>query len=412
MLDSMSDELQFRGSIDKGSAPRAGNPRTSAKIILICPDDTHRRSLLRSLEAQNATIASVLTTYPDYNQIVSLADVDFDAVIVDLDADSDTALDIVESICSRKSSGTVMVYSERNDSELLMASMRAGAREFLSGAVAPNVLTDALLRAAARRIEKGAKKTQAKILMFWGAKGGSGVTTLATNFAIALHRETGGPVALLDFNPHLGDVSVLLGLTPRFTITDALMNPNRLDEEFISTLVTEHRSGVSVFAAPDSYAASVPTDGGTFEKLVELVGGQFPYVVIDAGLGLGTSAEALFQLAGVVYLVTQVDISSLRNSQRFISYFQNLGGLQVELVLNRFEPRKVEFDEERLSKTVGMVPKWKVPNDYVAVRRASNIGTPLIEDKSPIGNVLHQMARSACGKQPEQGRKKGFGLFG
>ena len=140
--------------------------------------------------------------------------------------------------------------------ELLMASMRAGAREFLSGAIAPTVLADALLRAAARRAEHTTKKTRGKVLMFWGAKGGSGVTTLATNFAIALHNETGGEVVLADLNPQLGDVAVLLGLTPRFTIAEAFLNPNRLDQEFVSTLVCEHRSGISVLAAPDSYTSA------------------------------------------------------------------------------------------------------------------------------------------------------------
>ena len=94
--------------------------------------------------------------------------------------------------------------------------------------------------------------------MFWGAKGGSGVTTLAANFAIALRQETSGEVALLDLNPQLGDVSVLLGLTPQFTITDALLNPDRLDEEFVSTLVTRHGSGVSVLAAPDVFTSAAP----------------------------------------------------------------------------------------------------------------------------------------------------------
>ena len=65
--------------------------------------------------------------------------------------------------------------------------MRAGAREFLFGPIAPNVLGDGLLRAAARRSEHSAKKTRGKVLTFWGAKGGSGTTTLATNFA-ALQR--------------------------------------------------------------------------------------------------------------------------------------------------------------------------------------------------------------------------------
>ena len=79
-----------------------------------------------------------------------------------------------------------MVYSHSGDTEKMVRSMRAGAREYLTGTSPKAMLHDALLRAAARRLEQTAKKTTGKCSVFWGTKGGSGVTTLATNFAIAL----------------------------------------------------------------------------------------------------------------------------------------------------------------------------------------------------------------------------------
>lgn len=408
-------ERGTRAQAEADAPSRLSSPRmqTTTTTVLICPNPAHQRLLKHALEGQNSTVSINLPAYPTYNDTQALAETECDAFIIDLDSDRDIALDLVEAICSRKPSATVMVYSGTNQADLLISSMRAGAREFLTGAITNEVLADALLRAAARRVETMTKKEHGKMLMFWGAKGGSGTTTLAANFAIALRNETGANVALLDLNPQLGDVSVLLGLTPRFTVADALRNPLRLDEEFISTLVTDHRSGVSVFAAPDTYAPSLPPEDHTIRKLIELVGSRFPYAVIDAGPGLGNNAEPLFQLASTIYLVTQLDIPSLRNSQRLVSYLARYNGPQVELVLNRFDGRKVEFDEDRLSKTLGITPKWKVPNDYAAVRRACNTGTPLISEKSSVSQVLQQMARAACGKLPEGSRnKKKFSLFG
>jgi pilus assembly protein CpaE len=386
--------------------------QTNPTAVLIAPDEVHRRLLTRALESQHAHVMSVLNAYPAYNHLVAVAEMDCDAFLIEVDTDTDNAMDVVEAICSRNPSATVMLYSQSHQADLLLAGMRAGAREYLSGVIPPNVLSDALLRAAARRAETSTKKQKGKLLMFWGAKGGSGTTTLATNFSIALHRETGGEVALVDLHPQLGDVGVLLGVTPRFTITDALMNPSRLDEDFVSTLVSEHKSGISVLAAPDSYTSSVATEERTVGKLLELVSNRFPYAVIDAGPSLGAAAESLFQLAGTVYLVTQVDIPSLRNCQRFISHLQRTGDVQIELVLNRYEARKVEFDDERLAKAVGVAPKWRVPNDYAAVRRAANTGIPVLEEKSAVAGVMYQMARAACGKIPENEKKKGFRLFG
>jgi pilus assembly protein CpaE len=380
--------------------------------VVIAPGDIHRQTITRALEARKTTVAGALTEYPSFHAAAALAGQDCDAFIVELDSDSDAALDLVEILCGHNRAATVMVYCRYSQPELLVASMRAGAREFLTGDIDLNVLSEALARAGARRAEAlGAKRSQGKALLFLGAKGGSGTTTLAANFAVALRRESGQEVALVDLNPQLGDVSLLLGVTPRFTISDALVSPDRLDDEFLNMLVTSHPSGVSILAAPDVYTPAPLPEERTVGKFLEVVSGKFPYIVIDAGLSLGKSLEPVIQFAGTVYLVTQVDIPSLRNSQRLISYLGGFEGPRVELVLNRYESRKSEVDEDRLSRALGKAPNWRVPNDFASVRKSANTGASLFAEKTALAQTLHQMARQACGKLPEGDRKKGFRLF-
>jgi pilus assembly protein CpaE len=242
--------------------------------------------------------------------------------------------------------------------------------------------------------------------------GGGGVTTLASNFAIALRMETSQPVALLDLNPDLGDVAVLLGVNPRFTVAEALQNGKRLDADFVSTLMTSHDSGISILAAPDTYSTSIQTDSRTVGKLVDVIRNQYPYVVVDAGRGLREGGEPLFQMANTLYLVTQLSIPALRNTQRFLTYVQRQDGKNVELVINRYDSKRTEFDDERVSKVLGIKPKWKVPNDYASVNRSSDIGDPFITGKSPAAAVLRTMARVAAGKPATSEKKKSWGLFG
>ena len=59
-----------------------------------------------------------------------------------------------------------------------------------------------------------------------------------------------------------------------------------------------------------------------------------------------------------------------------------------------------------------MTPKWKIPNDFAAVRQSQNTGEPLIERQSAVTRALHQMARAACGKPVDEGKKRRRGLFG
>lgn len=413
---SSVDLKEPRGRMpDEIEVPRKPEARTNSRlqsnsdVILICPDEGHRRGLVRALAAQQAHVVSELSLYPAYNHLLSVIEIECDAFLIEIDTDANMALDLVETICARKPSATVMVYSGSQQSELLVRSMRAGAREFLSGVIPPNALGETLLRASARRVEMADRRVRGKTLMFWGGKGGCGVSTLATNFAIALRQAANAEVALLDLNPHLGDVAVLLGMTPRFTLADALANPERIDKDFVATLMTKDRSGLSVIAAPDVYGSVLPS-ASAVGKLVDLAAAQFPYVVIDAGLSLGSAAAPLFQLASTIYLVTRNDIPSLRSCQRFMAYLQDYGGPHVELVLNRFEARGSQFDDEQLAKTLGIAPKWKVPNDCNAARRAADTGIPLVSEKGAIADSLRRMAREACGKSADEGKKRG--VFG
>src|SRR5260370_3528983 len=211
-----------------------------------------------------------------------------------------------------------------------------------------------------------------------GGTGGSGVISLASNFAIALEKESGREVVLVDLDIQLGDVSLVLSLTPKFTILDALRNGNRLDSDFVSTLLAEHSSGISVLAAADEYHPLTPLEDGSLGKLMYILRDQFPYVVVDAGASAGRAGDLLLELADVIYLVTQLDVPSLRNANRLIAHMERMGNSQrrVEAVLNRIELRRIEIDEERIAKALGHALQWKVPKDFASVRLSQHTATP------------------------------------
>ena len=216
----------------------------------------------------------------------------------------------------------------------------------------------------------------------------------------------------MELNLNIGDVALVLGLEARFTLTDALKNSTRLDRDFVATLMTHHQSGLAVLAASDSYAPAPPVDHSAISRLLHILQEQFAYVVVDAGPSLGSHATALFEAADAIYLVSQADIPSLRNAQRFVTNGLQVKHQQLEVVLNRFEANKLGLDQDRISKALGVAPKWMVPNDFAAVRHSQNTGESLMLKQSPVTKALRQMARAACGKPIEEVKKKRLGLFG
>lgn len=386
---------------------------SALSVVLISTSSERLEVISGALSGPQAHIAEQVTGYPTTDYLAQIIDADYDVMVVDLDEDPERALDVVEGVCSANTSTTVMVFSNQAGPDLLVRCMRAGAREFLTEPIMPNTLAEAFVRASVRRQEvRARKKTVGKILVFAGAKGGSGVTTVAANFAIALAKVSGGKLAFADLNVQLGDAALTLGVTPKFSIVDALENLHRLDSDFLSTLLIKHTSGVSVLAAPDMISSAHPSSKG-IEKLMRILREDFPFVVVDAGQSLGGMYGTLFELADTVYLISQVNVPELRNSNRLISrYFSGPNSGKLEIVLNRFTSRTIEIDENSINKALTRPAKWKLPNEYSAARRAQNSGTPITLEDSPMSRALFEMARALCGQPQQQVKKKKFGLFG
>jgi pilus assembly protein CpaE len=151
---------------------------------------------------------------------------------------------------------------------------------------------------------------------------------------------------------------------------------------------------------------------GTVGKVLHILRERYAYVVVDAGPGLGSSADELFETADRNYVITQLDIPSLRNAQRFLAHHRHANQQSLEVVLNRFEPRKLEYDEERISKALGISPRWRLPNDYANVRRSQNTGSPLALANSPVARGIADMARAVCGKSALRDKKAKAGFLG
>jgi pilus assembly protein CpaE len=335
---------------------------------------------------------------------------DFDVILVDMDSDPEYALNLVKSITTT-GLATVMVYSARAEQDVLLSSMRAGAREFLTLPFASEAMREALVRASAIRVaDRFIKKSNGRLLIFLGAKGGTGVTTLACNFAASLAEDSGKKTLLIDLNLPLGDAAINLGLKPQYSIVSAFQNSERLDANLLSSLLEQHSSGLSVLAAPGELAATF-VSAEAIDKLFEVACQSFDFVVVDAGSRLDLHREHLFDDSTTIYLVTQVGIPELRNSHRLISMLSAAASPKLELVLNRYDPRSMEIDEEHVTKALTRPAQWKIPNSYAAVRKMQSTATPLTDLDSPISQAIRAMTRPVCGQPVAREKKKRFSLF-
>jgi pilus assembly protein CpaE len=101
----------------------------------------------------------------------------------------------------------------------------------------------------------------------------------------------------------------------------------------------------------------------------------------------------------------------LRNSNRLISQFFSARGRKLQIVLNRYRPNALLFDEQQIVKAITRPALWKIPDDYASARRTRNAAAPVVLANSPISDVIRQMARTACGLPAVPAKKRRFSLF-
>jgi pilus assembly protein CpaE len=290
--------------------------------------------------------------------------------------------------------------------------MRAGAREFLTLPLNPATIADALARISIRGgSTHPARKTARKLFVFLGAKGGCGVTTIAANFAVALAQESGQTTLLIDLGLPLGDAALNLGMVTEYSTFNAFENTSRLDASFLSTLLARHTSGLSVLAAPSEFTPNQPPLDA-LDKLLAVARQNFDYVVVDAGTRMDLKDARFFDDSAILYLITQGGVTELRNANRMIGQFFVSRGSKLQIVVNRYAPQALLFDDKQMEKALTRPLDWKVPDDYATARRIQNAATPLVMEDSPISRTIRRMARRACGLPEEDEKKKRFGFLG
>ena len=339
-----------------------------------------------------------------------------DLIIVDAREDEGRAMAAVERLRLASASVAIFVVADEARPDVILQAMRAGANEFLTWPPVQSAFSEAIARAAARR-QSSAGARQATTLVFFGAKGGSGTTTLAVNCGVELARLSKRPTIIVDLNPGLGEVSLFLGMRSRFTLLDAIDNLHRLDGEFLRELVVKHKSGLDIMAGSDHFERPGAQDVAGLEEVLRLFGRQYEYIVIDAGSHIGPCAVASFYTADSICFVANPDVPSVRNAQRLLERISQLGSCRdrVRLLLNRAaEPYPIP--PSQIESALGHPIHHTFPSDYRTVSTALNSGVPVaLTGNSAIAEQFDRFTRrllDPSGEVPQPVASSRLGTLG
>jgi len=356
---------------------------------ILTDDDIFRARLVELLRAGTVRVSVI-------DDRLARGPVAPDVAFVDGRSNAAEAMTTIERLRANNAAAAVFMIAAEASPDLILQAMRAGANEFFAWPPQEAPFHEAVARTAARVQSSSPARAQAYVLMFLGAKGGVGTTTLAVNTAVDLARLSGRSTVIVDLKPGIGEVGLFLGVRSRYTLLDALDNLHRLDAEFLRELVGKHKSGVEILGGSDQFDRPGHNDGTAVEEVIRMLATQYDFVIIDAGTQLNAANTAPLYAADAICLVANPDVASVRNTQRVLERIRQLGPSpdRIRLLLNRAaEPYPIP--PAQIEAALGHPIHQRFPSDYRTVAMALNSGVPLtLAGNSDLATQFERLTRA------------------
>lgn len=301
-------------------------------------------------------------------------------MLFDVTENFDLALDSIEKLTNKYKNMIIIAVSAKVDADIIIKTMRAGAREFLPKPIEKDDLNNALKKARISLTQEEGS-SDGKIYSVFSNKGGIGKTTLATNLALQLARRTGEKVCLIDLNLQMGDVATFLDINPSFDISYVVSNLSRLDKAFLQSSLEKYRDhDLYILAEPLDIEQAEEISADDINALLTFLKTMFGYIVIDTDSNFDVKTLTCLDISDYILLILMVNLPSIRNCQKCLSLFRRLeyNEDKVKLVVNRYiENDEITIDdvEEALNRQI----YWKIPNSYFDVMSSINKGVPVSE---------------------------------
>ena len=266
-----------------------------------------------------------------------------------------------------------------------------------------------------------------KVIVVTSGKGGVGKTTTSAAFATGLAKN-GFKTVVIDFDVGLRNLDLIMGVERR--VVYDFVNVINGEAGLKQSLIKDKRvDNLYILPASQTRDKEALNKDGVESVINELKNEGFEYIVCDSPAGIEKGAFMALYFADEAIIVTNPEVSSVRDSDRILGILQSKSqraeeGSEVKehLLITRYSPDRVDAGQMLAVDDILdilAIPLLGVVPESDAVLQASNQGNPVIlANKTKAGQAYNDIVDRFLGKTVEHRfldvERKGFfsRLFG
>jgi pilus assembly protein CpaE len=402
--------------------------------VLIVDDIPETRDHLTRLLGLEREIDVAGTASSGEEAIQMAMDMRPDIIVMDINMPGMDGIAAAEIISQRLPTSPVIMMSVHGEAEHLKSAMLAGAREFLVKPFSSDEFATSIKRVhereLVRREQMQATREAAappaaqgsgdvedhQVISVFSPKGGAGRTTIATNLALALKRETNQRVALVDANLQFGDVGVLLNLNPKNRSMLDAVEGGEPDKDIVESVMIDHSTGIRVLLAPPSPEGADLVTPPYLRKMIDILRESHDWVIVDLPSGLNDHSLGVLDAADQILVVAALEITTIKNVRLFLEVADQLDyeRSKLRLVINRSDASQgIRIGDVEAS--IRRPIDGSIVSDGRLAVLAVNRGVPFVvsHPESPLSRDIITLARTVAGdrsssSQTDKAAKRGL----
>jgi pilus assembly protein CpaE len=383
------------------------------EVVVVDPDVNSRADTNRALTIARFTVSGEAGYGID--AVTMAREKNPDVVVLAMEEPVARAAQTMGGLADALPETPIIVYSSLSDAASVRRAMVSGARDYLVKPPRPEELARAIYSVLEQEERRRTRMTgetastaaRGTVITVFGAKGGIGKTTISTNLATALAKNTNSSLAIIDMDTRFGDVAIMMDVVVEFSIADVGRNIDTVDRETIRDYLVRHSSGVQILPAPLH-----PTEWGALHrhhiaKVIELLSQTHDYVIVDTPGAFNELVATALEAADIILLITSMDIASIKDTALALEMLRaaSVSEDKVKLIINHSTSSN-SLRAEDVERVLEYEVFWRIPHD-VAVSNSNQLGQPIVLAKpyARASRAITDIAYTLAGLRRE---KRGF----